>query len=199
MTIPQYIRDGASSALTYCLAIASAALLVSSQQDLPPILPALLASLLLAGVEWGFQRPSPHAIVEPTRGNLASWLVDFLLASIVLLVLARIMPRGAQFACEPLVPWGISIAIFGAFFSAWIAAAMNVRASDRRYQPLVRLMLFWIAPFYGFFHAPWFLAQSLAVPCPNRSLVQVVIAALALLISAAIGARVGAWMFSRSA
>jgi hypothetical protein len=56
-------------------------------------------------------------------------------------------------------------------------------------------MLLWIAPFYGFFHAPWFLAQSLAIPCEGRPSAQSAIAAAAMLLATLAGQQLGLWMF----
>jgi hypothetical protein len=190
------VRAGTLSAIAFGGAIGCAAILTLFD-GIPPIVPAFAAGCVLAAIEWQLDIPSPHANVDLTGETLMSWLVAFVLAFAMLAVVALVVPVGAQFVCEPLVPWRISIAIFGAFFSAWIVAAMSVRPSDRRYQPLVRLMLFWIAPFYGFFHAPWFLAQTLVVPCTNRPLAQALIATAVMALTTAAGARVGAWMFDR--
>lgn len=196
MTIRDTVRTATLSALMFAVAMSTAAVL-SGMETLPPIVPALAASLVLAGVEWTARIESPHAVVEVTPDILASWLVALIVACILLSGLGYLMPRGSQFTCEPLVPWRISIAIFGAFFSAWVLAGMSVRTADRSRQPLLRMMLFWIAPFYGFFHAPWFLAQSLAIPCEDRSLAQAVIVTAAMFMASVGGGRTGNWMFPR--
>ena len=194
MRLSKSARDGAASAAAFGAAIGAGAF-AASLENSPPIVPALVSSLVLAGIEWKLGIPSPHA--ESNFDNLASWVASLLVAVLLLAVLAYVMPVGSQFICEPLVPWGISIGIFGAFFSAWIVAGMSVRPSDLRRQPIVRLILFWVAPFYGFFHAPWFLAQQLMLPCPGRPVAQVVIVAATMILAVVAGARVGEWMFGR--
>jgi hypothetical protein len=73
---------------------------------------------------------------------------------------------------------------------------MTLRTPDSPRYWLIPIVLSWIAPFYGFFHAPWFLAQSLAMPCPDRPLVQCVLAAGAMVIAALAGSHIAAWMFA---
>ena len=194
MRLCKNARAGAVSATAFSAAVGSGAF-AASLGSFPPIVPALVSSLVLAGIEWRFSVTSPHA--QPNFDNLASWAASFFVAAPLLAALAHVMPGGSQFVCEPLVPWGISIGIFGAFFSAWIVAGMSVRPSDLGRQPIVRLILFWIAPFYGFFHAPWFLAQQLMLPCPGRPVAQVVIVAATMILAAVAGARLGTWMFGR--
>ena len=69
--------------------------------------------------------------------------------------LAVALPHGLRFVCEPLVPWRLSIVMFGALFSAWIAASLKLRAPESRLQWLIPIMLAWIAPFYA-----WELARG---------------------------------------
>ena len=151
--------------------------------------------MLLAALQWKLELQGPYADVELTSGILAMWGLTSLVAGAMLAALMIVAPQGARFVCEPLVPWRISIPMFGAFFSAWLSAGISIRAPGSRYQCLIPITLCWIAPFYGFFHAPWFLAQSLVIPCPGRPLAQVMIAAAAMAVMALAGARVAAWMF----
>jgi hypothetical protein len=48
---------------------------------------------------------------------------------------------------------------------------------------MIDLAFFWIAPFYGFFHAPWFLAQAIVIPCDGRPLAQAIIVMLGMVIA----------------
>ena len=188
--------DGVASAARFICAI-SVAVVLAKMGTLPPIVPAFAASLVLAGLEWVSGALSPPVVPKLTAQELATWCVDFLGSFAVLKLFALMSPSGALFVCEPLVPWGISIAIFGAFVSTWVGAGTRARASDVKYRPLIRLMLFWVAPFYGFFHAPWFLAQSLAIRCDGRSTAELLVVTVAMVLSAIGGASVGAWMFDR--
>jgi hypothetical protein len=195
MPILATVRAALLSALTFGASLASA-WLVASPEGVPPIVPALIASLVLAGAEWVSGVTSPHVDVNPSAQTIIRWLVTFLAALGLAAVLATALPRGAHFTCEPLVPWRISIVMFGSFFSAWMAASMTLRTPDSPRYWLIPIVLSWIAPFYGFFHAPWFLAQSLAMPCPDRPLVQCVLAAGAMVIAALAGSHIAAWMFA---
>ena len=49
------------------------------------------------------------------------------------------------------------------------------------------LAFFWIAPFYGFFHTPWFLAQTVVLPCDGRPLAQAIIVVIGMVIAASAG------------
>jgi hypothetical protein len=120
---------------------------------------------------------------------------DFAVAAIGLWAVVSIFPASHDFLCEPLVPWHISIALFGAFGMSWMARATVVRAPAERVSLLIFLAYFWIAPFYGFFHAPWFLAQTIASSCADRPLVQSLIVAAGMVMAAAVGRRLANWLF----
>jgi hypothetical protein len=79
------------------------------------------------------------------------------------LAVFAVFPGIADFLCEPLVFWRISIALFGAFAMSWLATGVALR-SFKLAGLMIHLVFFWIAPFYGFFHAPWFLARG-RLPC----------------------------------
>jgi hypothetical protein len=191
------LRPAVLSALSFGLAL-GVACLIATVAAVPPIVPALAASVVLAGCEFFQGRSCSQLELEPTQENVWLWGLTFLMAWVITAGLALILPSGTQFICEPLVPWRISIALFGAFFSAWMIAAMRSREDGAKLEPLLRVVLLWIAPFYGFFYAPWFLALSLAVPCADRPQAQVAIAALAVAVSAHGGYRVGIWMYGRA-
>ena len=59
---------------------------------------------------------------------------------------------------------------------------------------MIHLAFFWIAPFYGFFHAPWFLAQTVMLPCDGRPFTQALVAGVGMLVAAYGGQRTAAWM-----
>jgi|CXWK01.1.fsa_nt_gi hypothetical protein len=96
----------------------------------PPITPDLGASLMLAALEFGLGVDSPHAQFRAGFDLAAEWMAAFVVAAVLLENVAIAVPRGSAFVREPLVTWRISIAIFGAIFSAWIVAAMSVSAGD---------------------------------------------------------------------
>jgi hypothetical protein len=110
------------------------------------------------------------------------------------LAVFAVFPGIADFLCEPLVPWRISIALFGAFAMSWLATGVALR-SFKLAGLMIHFVFFWIAPFYGFFHAPWFLARTIAVPCAERPFLQAMIAAAGMVLAAHAGHRTGDRMF----
>ena len=123
---------------------------------------------------------------------------DFAAAVIGLWAVVSALPASHDFLCEPLVPWRISIALFGAFAMSWLARAVALRAPAERMSLLIFLAFFWIAPFYGFFHAPWFLAQTIASPCADRPVIQSLVAAAVMVIAAEAARRLAGRMFKSS-
>ena len=119
--------------------------------------------------------------------------IDFAAAVVGLWVVASVFPASRDFLCEPLVPWRVSIAIFGAFGTNWLAAAVKQRA-EFPLEPMIYLGFFWIAPFYGFFHAPWFLAQAVTLPCEGRPFAQALVAGVAMAVAAVGGHWTARWM-----
>jgi hypothetical protein len=131
---------------------------------LPPLLTALVATLLYGGVGMAYGR-RPGAVVGPAPGRLPRTI---LADSVVLVIVAaagwltgRTLGSGAAFYCEPLVPWRIEIALFGSFGLAYFSFGARQRRHAWATYPLGVLALLWIAPFYGFFSAPLFLGVSL--------------------------------------
>ena len=180
--------------MTVAAALGVAGLLVGAIGG-PPLLAALAAAIILAMLEWMLGLPGPYASAELDTLHVAHWATSLLAASICLALLAAVVPVIALFVCEPLVPWGLSIAAFGAFASAWIGRGLLARTGTTDYHPVLHLALFWIAPPYGFFHAPWFLAQTLALPCPDRAIAQAAVAVAAMIAASVGGHRMGIWMF----
>lgn len=189
------IRTGLASGLVYAAAVSVAALL-GVGPGTPPIVPALAASLTIAVSGWAFRMVSPYVNLDLTSGLLVRWVSTFTSALIALTLLSQLAPTEVQFVCEPLVPWRISIVVFGSFFSAWMAASITLRTPSSPMHWLVPIMLSWLAPFYAFFHAPWFLAQSFIVPCSDRPASQCLIGAVAMIVAALAGQRVAAWMYA---
>jgi hypothetical protein len=123
-------------------------------------------------------------------------LVAFLAATVGLWGIVNILPATGVFVCEPLVPWHISIAIVGAFGMSLLTTAAKPRMPPDHAGLMIHLAFFWIAPFYGFFHAPWFLAQVIAIPCDGRPLAQAIIVTLGMVIAASAGRRTATWLYA---
>ncbi len=189
------VRSGLLSGIVFAVAM-SVAVFAAVGADTPPIVPALAASLTLAVLGGAFNMGSPYSDLDLTSGWLIRWVSTFTSVLGALALLSQIAPTKVQFVCEPLVPWGISIVVFGAFFSVWMAASISLRTANSSMHWLIPIMLSWIAPYYGFFHAPWFLAQSVVVPCSGRPITQCLISAVAMIVAALAGKRVADWMYA---
>ena len=130
-----------------------------------------------------------------TLAELGTHVIDFVVATVGLWAIAKGLPAVGSFVCELLVPWELSVAIFGAFGMSWLSSASKIRAPEVRVGLAIQVGFFWIAPFYGFFHAPWFLAQTIALPCESRPLPQAIIVVFGMAVAAVAGRRAAAWMF----
>ena len=185
---------GLGSGATFVAALGTAGLLAQFTSA-PPIFSALVASLVAAGVAFVLAAQDPFDSDYSTVDQLSTHLVSFLVAMIGLWGVANILPAVDSFVCEPLVPWRYSIAIFGAFGMSWLSGATRIRIPHVRAGLMIHMSFFWIAPFYGFFHAPWFLAQTVAAPCDGRSLAQAIVVALGMAVATVAGRRSAIWMF----
>ena len=139
----------------------------------------------------------PYANFEPTASWLATSVVAFAVSFLGLSLVSLVIPAATTFVCEPLVPWGISIGIFGAFSVAWMVAALRIRCRTDL-QPLVNVGFSWIAPFYGFFYSPWFVAQTIVLTCSGRPMVQSLLVGAVMILADVAGARAATWMFEPS-
>jgi hypothetical protein len=185
---------GLRSGATFVAALSSAGFLAQFA-DAPPIFVALVASLVAAGMAYLLAAQEPFDSDYSTIDQLSTHLADVLAVTMGLWAMAAIIPAIDRFVCEPAVPWRFSIAIFGAFGMSWLSGAMRIRVPHARTGLAIHAAFFWIAPFYGFFHAPWFLAQTIILPCEGRSLPQAAIVALGMAVATVAGRRAAKWMF----
>ena len=190
------LSAGLRSGAAFVGALGAAGLLAQFTHA-PPIFLALVASLVTAGIAFALAAQDPFD-ADYTRLNQAgAHVVSFLAALIGLWSIAKVAPATRSFVCEPLVPWQFSIAMFGAFGMSWLAAATKLRIPHDRAGLMIHLAFFWIAPFYGFFHAPWFLAQTVALSCDGRPFAQALVAGVVMAVAAYGGHRTAAWMFNQ--
>jgi hypothetical protein len=163
----------------------------------PPLLTALVATLMFTGISLAYGR-RPGALVGPSPGRLAETVV----ADAVVLVsvgvggwlTGRAFGTGAAFYCEPLVPWRIEIPLFGSFAVAYVTGMARQRGRAWAAYPLTVVALLWIAPFYGFFSAPLFLGVGLTAMCPGRPILSVILAALGLRVGERVGLAIVRWI-----
>ena len=194
LKIISLLSAGLRSGATFVGALGAAGLLAQFTHA-PPIFLALIASLVAAGMAFALAAQDPFAADYTSLSQAGVHVVSFFAVLLGLGGIVKIVPATSSFVCEPLVPWQFSIAIFGAFGMSWLSAATRLRIPRDRAGLMVHLAFFWIAPFYGFFHAPWFLAQTLALPCEGRPLIQAIIVGVAMAVAALGGHCTASWMF----
>ena len=185
---PAGLRSGA----TFVAALVAAGLLEQFTHA-PPIFVALVASLTVAGAAFAWKAQKPFDADYMCLSQAFAHVVSCLTALLGLCGIAVLAPAIGSFVCEPLVPRQFSIAIFGAFGMSWLAAAARLRIPYEWAGLAIHLAFFWIAPFYGFFHAPWFLAQSMALPCAGRPFAQVAVVVLSMIVAGIAGRQIAKW------
>jgi hypothetical protein len=184
---------GAASAVAFVAAVTVAAILVRFGTANTLGL-ALASTLVVAGALGLLRVPAAFSARFTQPGDWVQHGADFAVAAIGVWAVVSLFPASHDFLCEPLVPWNISIALFGAFAMNWLGRAIALRAPAEQVSLSIFLAFFWIAPFYGFFHAPWFLAQTIASPCINRPLDQSLIVTAGMVIAAEGGRRLANWL-----
>lgn len=193
--IPGVIR-GLGLAGAACVAhigIATTELWFSGADSLPA---ALVGTLCFAMVFMVVEGTSPYSpaparcgvlhVVEFAVGAAACW-VAYILTSLA-------VGDVEHFYCQPMVPWSIGIAIFGAFITALLLETVRRSRYQGTLEPAVFLSLFWISPFYGFFKAPVFLAQGTALGCEIRETNMLLAATICMWLSACIGKSLAGWL-----
>lgn len=102
-----------------------AALVLATLSVQPPLLTAVAATLVFAGISLAYGR-RPGAAVGPVPGrlpeSLAADAMVLVIVGAVTALIGRAVGTGAAFYCEPLVPWRIEIALFGSFAVAYFTA-----------------------------------------------------------------------------
>ena len=162
----------------------------------PPLLIAVVATLVFGGISLAYGRrgrarvgPVPHQL----RTDILSDTVVLAVVGAGCWLIGRGLGTGAVFYCEPLVPWRIEIALFGSFGLAYLTALARQRRRAWAGYPLAVLALLWIAPFYGFFSAPLFLAVSLNTLCPDRPIPTLFLTAVGLQAGERVGLALAGW------
>jgi hypothetical protein len=187
------LSAGLRSGATFVGALGAAGLLAQFTHA-PPIFLALIASLVAAGMAFALAAQDPFDADYTSLSQTGAHVVSFFAVLLGLWGIVKIAPTTSSFVCEPLVPWQFSIAIFGAFGMSWLSEATRLRIRHDRAGLMLHLAFFWIAPFYGFFHAPWFLAQTIAMPCAGRPLAQGIVIVLGMVAAAIAGRQTATWM-----
>ena len=198
---PRSIWRAAAPRITAGLGAHSVVVALTALTSSVPLLTALVATLVFAGITLAHHTRGRASIAGASRPLMVPMLAGALaLVSIGAgaWVIGRVVGTGAAFYCEPLVPWRIEIALFGSFVGGYLTVMAHARHLAWAVYPLMLLALLWIAPFYGFFSAPVFLGVSLNTLCPDRPLPTVLLTALSMLVGEGVGSAVADWMSGRS-
>ena len=162
-----------------------------------PLLTAMLATFAFAGVWLGLSRglgaEAPWSRSAPGLNLYAAGLTA-LAVFVGARLLAGIIGDGHAFYCEPAVPWRIEIAILGSFAVAVLTRIAEARGRMRLVYPLILVAFLWIAPFYGFFTGPVFLAVGAVAGCQERSLLSVLLTGFGMIAGQQLGNMLGAWL-----
>ena len=179
---------------------ANAVILLLSELVAPlPLVTAMLATLAFAGVWLGLSEhfsAGTSSLRLGLREHLYAAGLTMLGVFLGTWLFATVVGDGRTFYCEPAVPWRIEIATFGSFAIGLCTRMADARGRARLIYPLALIALLWIAPFYGFFSAPIFLATELAAGCADRGFVFVILAAFGMIVGQLLGNGVGAWLSS---
>lgn len=142
-------------------------------------------------------KPEMASVVSRIWKASTTFVPALIAVLIVLWPMTAIFGHAADFYCTPDVPWRIEIAVFGAF----VISMLKYMAARLRYanslHMLIYVSLFWIAPFYGFFSAPYFLGMNIVAPCPDRQILEIVLAGAAMVMAAGLAESVGAFLSAR--
>ncbi len=165
-----------------------------------PLLTALLATLAFATVSFAYmfrKRATIASSKHPVMLQLQAGGFALVAIGAGVWLTNRLLGTGANFYCEPLVPWRIEIALFGSFAVGCLTFLAGGRRRGWAVYPLTMVAFLWIAPFYGFFSAPLFLGVSLNNMCPDRSMTTVLLAALGMIAGQQAGRGLAGWIYIR--
>lgn len=164
-----------------------------------PLLTALFAALAFAAVSFAFAFRQRQGVIvarskRPAMLRLQADGLSLVAIGTGAWLISRLLGTGAEFYCEPLVPWRIEIALFGSFAVGCLTVLARARRQAWAAYPLTMVAFLWIAPFYGFFSAPLFLGVSLNSMCPDRPLATVILTALGMIAGQQAGRGLAGWM-----
>ena len=165
-----------------------------------PLTLALAATLLFAIplLAVAIVPTSVHLERSPALAAEVAFLVIGTAGSLLgLAVVVQLIGTAQDFYCAPEVPWRVEIAAFGGFALGLLDTMFRRHGQVSALSPLVYLGFFWIAPWYGFFQAPAFLAQAIFYSCEERSLMTIVLSVIMMAASQLCGLWLAAWFSKR--
>ncbi len=131
------LARGAASGAAFVCAVATG--LVLDSVGRPSTLGRALASTMIATCLLQVMR-SP----VPFEARYIRWIewrqhaADFVVAAMGLWVVRYLFPTGDVLSCQPLVPWRIPVALFGAFTTSWLTRAITLRMQP----PSITVLIF---------------------------------------------------------
>lgn len=96
-------------------------------------------------------------------------VLEFVAAALILTAILALALAEMPVWCNDVITHNVLTADFGGFAIDFLAKAAALKYSNTGIPMLVLLAFFWIAPFYGYFHEPWFAAQALISPCHDAN------------------------------
>lgn len=165
-----------------------------------PLTLALVATLLFAlpTMATNVAVPSTQTVGPQMFAFEAAHLVVGTLAgTTILAVIGLVNGSSDDFYCAPEVPWRVEIAAFGGFVLGVIEAMLWRLGRLSALGPAVYLGFFWIAPWYGFFRAPVFLAQAIYFSCEGRTYLAVAAVAITMVLAHDVGRHLAWWLARR--
>ena len=189
-----------SLSLAGALALPHAAVAIAKAFDFSGLLGLALVATLLFAIPitiiipaqtpaWAARSPAPVA-------EVAYLIVATMVGVLGLLLLTLLAGASEDFYCAPQVPWRIEIAAFGGLALGMFETMLQRRGRLSTLGPALYLAFFWIAPWYGFFHAPAFLAQLIFYPCEEAALETMALSVVAMAMTYIIGRRLAVWLFA---
>jgi len=146
------------------------------------LLPALAASLVYAGVVLQCeQRTVPVPAFSRASATLS-------------LSIEVMLGRASAFYCAPPVPWHVGAALLGSFFLGLVVTIGRARWNLKLPLAASMVALWWMAPFYGYFSGPVFLAIQWVTDCPGRSFQNVGFGVVALVTGRLLGGLLATWL-----
>lgn len=180
-------------------------MMVLHSAGVPVLLVALTGTIAMASAMVALGRDP-----EPAARNLAQLLMSrkpkdsasgsrqmIALAgtSIGLAIAAAVSGAAATFFCQGhSVPFNAVTPSCLAFAAGFLGRAVELRRDQAEISVLAGVAFFWIAPFYGFFMPPVFLAVGLGARCAEYTAGNIAIATVLLLLGAWLGRGLADWL-----
>ena len=197
--LPAHLASGSRRGLLVALAlfvshgVATAASAIGINDALAI---ALIATLAFAAPLATPIAASGTATSQTIAAEGAYLLVGSLAGLFGVIALERLTGTSASLSCAVEIPVRLGVAVFGAFAVAMLEFMVHQRNQLSLVGPLIYLGFFWIAPWYGFFQPPAFLAEAF-VGCHHQTIAVMSLTFVAMIAARAFGSKLGSWLLVR--